>query len=181
MHLLPALAYPHPTRSIDPLTPESPPFHPQILPGNPFSFRELDEVLAQTTEERRFLTLVMGLFGLLALTLAGVGVFGVLSYSVAQRTREMGLRRALGAEGSSVYGLVTRESLVLLLLGGVIGIGGSVFANRLVASLLFSVEPTDAVTYLATLGLLVLSGFLASYIPARRATRIDPMVALKAE
>ena len=146
-----------------------------------FSFRELDEVLAQTTEERRFLTLVMGLFGLLALTLAGVGVFGVLSYSVAQRTREMGLRRALGAEGSSVYGLVTRESLVLLLLGGVMGIGGSVFANRLVASLLFRVEPTDAVTYLATLGLLVLSGFLASYIPARRATRIDPMVALKAE
>jgi putative ABC transport system permease protein len=146
-----------------------------------FSFRELDEVLAETTEERRFLTLVMGLFGVLALTLAGVGVFGVLSYSVAQRTREMGLRRALGAERSSVYGLVTRESMVLLLVGGVLGVGGSIFANRMVSSLLYGVEATDPVTYLAALGLLVASGFLASYLPARDATRIDPMVALKLE
>jgi putative ABC transport system permease protein len=146
-----------------------------------FSFRDLDEVLAETTEERRFLTLVMGLFGLLALTLAGVGVFGVLSYSVVQRTREMGLRRALGADGSSVYRMVTRESLALILLGGGLGIGGSLFANRLVSSLLFGVESTDAITYLTVVALLVASGLLASFLPARSATRIDPMVALKLE
>jgi putative ABC transport system permease protein len=146
-----------------------------------FSFRELDDVLAHSTEERRFITLVMGLFGVLALTLATVGVFGVLSYSVAQRTREMGLRRALGADEASIYALVTRESLVLVSLGGVLGIGGSIAANRLVSSLLFGVAATDVVTYLGTCGLLAVAAFLAAYLPSRRAVCIDPMVALKLE
>jgi ABC-type antimicrobial peptide transport system permease subunit len=123
----------------------------------------------------------MGLFGVIALTLAGVGVFGVLSYSVTLRTRELGLRRALGADVFSVLTLVFRESATLLALGTVLGLGGALFTNRMVSSLLFGVTPTDLFTYLGTCLLLMVSGALASYLPARRATRVDPLVALKIE
>jgi len=144
-----------------------------------FSFRHLDDLLAQSTEERRFITLVMGLFAAMALTLSGVGVYGVLSYSVTQRRRELGLRRALGADGASVLGLVAKESARLLTLGAVLGFAGSFLFNRLVASLLFGVTALDVGTYAAACGILAVSGLLATYLPGRRAARVDPMVALR--
>jgi putative ABC transport system permease protein len=146
-----------------------------------FSFNSLEEVMADSVQERRFITLVIGVFAALALSLAGVGVFGVLSYSVTQRTRELGLRRALGADRSSVFALVSSESAVLLALGTGLGLALSLVATRLVSSFLFGVGATDLRTYLASVLLLVVSGALASYVPARRATRIDPMVALEQE
>jgi len=146
-----------------------------------FSFRQLEDLLTQSTEERRFITLVMGFFAAMALTLSGIGVYGVLSYSVTQRRRELGLRRALGADEASVLGLVARESARLLLLGTVIGFGGSFLFNRLVASLLFGITTLDVTTYASACAILAVSGLLATYLPGRRASRIDPIVALREE
>jgi putative ABC transport system permease protein len=146
-----------------------------------FSFRHLDDLLTQSTEERRFITLVMGFFAAMALTLSAVGVYGVLSYSVTQRRRELGLRRALGADEASVLGLVAKESARLLALGTVVGFGGSFMFNRLVASLLFGIATSDVTTYATACGILAVSGAFATYLPGRRASRIDPMVALREE
>jgi putative ABC transport system permease protein len=146
-----------------------------------FSFTQLDAELTRSTEERRFITLVMAAFAVIALTLTTVGVFAVLSYAVSQRTRELGLRRALGADGTRVVATVTRESSRLLSMGLVLGLVGSLAANRVVDTLLFGVATLDVRTYLGTLGLVVLAGMVASFLPVWTAIRLDPMVALKAE
>jgi len=146
-----------------------------------FDFQELKDRMALLTEDRLFATRVMGLFGVLSLVLVVVGIFAVLSHAVSQRTRELGLRRVLGAEEPRLYAMVTRESLKLVALGGGFGIGGSFFANRLIASLLFGVTVTDFTTYLVVAGSIVLSAVVASVIPAARAARVDPLVALKTE
>jgi putative ABC transport system permease protein len=146
-----------------------------------FNIRALADALWDSVARRRFNTLLMSVFGAVAMVLAAVGIYGVISYAVNQRTHEIGVRMSLGASGGAVLTQVVRQGLALTGVGVMIGLGGSLLFGRGLASLLFGVSPTD----LPTLGavVLVLTGvaIAASYIPARRASRIDPVVALRSE
>ena len=117
----------------------------------------------------------------MAVVLAAVGVYGLISFSVAQRTREIGIRVALGAQSRQVMAPVLREGLTLALTGIAIGIAGSLAATRLLADFLFGVKPTDPVTYAGVALLLLAIALVASYIPSRRALRVDPITALRSE
>ncbi|HSE53991.1 MAG TPA: FtsX-like permease family protein, partial [Gemmatimonadales bacterium] len=141
----------------------------------------LDQTLSQTTAQRRFTMLLLGVFAAVALVLAMVGVHGVLSYTVAQRSREIGIRMALGADQHSVRSLVVGQGARLVAAGLVIGVAGAIGVSRLLSSLLYGVHPNDPVTLLAVaLGLGGVALF-ATLMPARRAARVDPMVALRSE
>jgi predicted permease len=137
--------------------------------------------LSASVAEPRFRTLVLGLFSAIALALAAVGIFGVISYSVSRRTHEIGIRMALGAERHAVVKLVVGECLRLTVVGVAVGILGALAFNRLLVSLLFDVAPTNLLTFVIASLLLTTVALLACYIPARRAMRVDPMVALRYE
>ncbi|MGH9837612.1 MAG: FtsX-like permease family protein [Blastocatellia bacterium] len=124
---------------------------------------------------------VLGSFGLLALLLAGIGIYGVMTYSVAQRVREIGIRMALGAQARDVMALVVRQGMRLALIGLAIGLAGAVALTRLMASVLYGVSTTDAATFVVVTLLLALVVWIACYIPARRATKVDPIVALRCD
>jgi predicted permease len=141
----------------------------------------MDEQLADQVSPRRFQTSLLGLFSGIAMVLAGVGIFGVLHYSVAQRTHEIGIRGALGAGPTDVLCLVLGQAMRLAFWGIAIGISAGLALTRLMASLLFGVGSTDPVTFVAVPVLLGLVSLFASYVPARRAMRVDPMVALRYE
>jgi putative ABC transport system permease protein len=143
--------------------------------------RTMDEVVEASVATPRFRTLLLGLFGLAALLLAGLGIYGVMSYSVSQRTREIGIRIALGAERPEVIKLVLKHGLVLTLAGLGTGLVGALGLTHLLSSMLYEVRPTDPLTLVGVTGVLTACALLASYIPARRATRVDPMVALRYE
>jgi predicted permease len=146
-----------------------------------FNVRTMEQALAQSVAARRFSMILLAVFALLALTLAAVGIYGVISYSVAQRTREVGIRMALGAKTFDVLNLVMRDGLKLVLIGIVVGLAGALLLTRLMSTLLFGVTATDAVTYVSVaLGLIIVALF-ACCIPARRATKVDPLVALRFE
>jgi putative ABC transport system permease protein len=146
-----------------------------------FNVRTMEQALAQSVAARRFSMILLAVFALLALTLAAVGIYGVISYSVAQRTREVGIRMALGARTIDVLKLVVRDGLKLVLIGIVVGIAGALALTRLMTTLLFGVTATDAVIYVSVaLGLTVVA-LIACCIPARRATKVDPLVALRFE
>jgi putative ABC transport system permease protein len=145
------------------------------------TIQTMDEVLSASVAQRRFNMLLLGIFAALALLLAAVGIYGVISYSVAQRTQEIGLRMALGAQTRDVLGMVIAQGTKLALAGVGLGLIASFFLTRLMTSLLFNVSATDPLTFLAVSLLLVGLAFLASYIPARRAAKVDPMVALRHE
>jgi predicted permease len=135
----------------------------------------------QQFAQERFLAGAASLFGILASMLSGIGLFGVMSYNVARRTNEVGIRVAVGARNSDIMQMVLRESLLLVMLGIVLGIAGALATNRLIASMLFGVETTDAVTFsLVSLFMLFVSA-VAAFLPARRASQVDPMVALRCE
>jgi len=134
-----------------------------------------------TMAEPRFQTRLLGAFSMLALLLASVGVYGVLAYSVAQRTHEIGIRMALGAEAGNVLTLVLRRTLALSGAGIVIGAAGALAVTRVLQKFLFEVKPSDPATFLAGALLLSAIALIAGWIPARRATRVDPMVALRHE
>ncbi|HXA49088.1 MAG TPA: ABC transporter permease, partial [Candidatus Acidoferrum sp.] len=144
-------------------------------------FRTLTDVVDHAVSPRRFVVLLLGSFAALALVLAALGIYGVVSYSVSQRTQEIGIRMALGASAGHVQMSVVRQTLVLAIAGSVLGVVGSLVVSRLIASLLFGVQPGDAVTFAAMIGTLTFVAALAGYLPARRASRIDPMCALRAD
>lgn len=144
-------------------------------------FRTMTEILGNSINEPRFYTLLLGIFGLVALALAAIGTFGVISYSVAQRTREIGVRVALGASRGNVVGMVLRESLRLIGGGVALGVAAALGVTRLLESLLFEVQPTDPFTFVCVITLLIAVGLAAAFFPARRAAKIDPMAALRCE
>lgn len=146
-----------------------------------FDVETMSEVVDASVSPRRFYMLLLGIFALVALSLAAVGLFGVVSFGVVQRTQEIGIRLALGAQRSAVLGMVVGEGLRLTLLGLAVGLAAAAALTRLMASLLYSVRPSDPETFLCVSLLLVAVAALASYIPARRATRVDPIVALRHE
>lgn len=150
----------------------------QLPVANP---RELSEVVTDSSSQQRFLALLLGLFAGLALVLAAVGIYGVISYSVAQRTHELGIRIALGAGRRALLGMVLGEGFRLALVGVVAGLAGAWGLSRFLASLLYGVKPNDPLTFAAVPLVLLFVALLACYIPARRATRVDPMRALRTE
>jgi len=146
-----------------------------------FGETSMARIAAESMSRRRFAMQVVGLFGVLALLLAAVGIYGVIAYSVTQRTREIGIRVALGASKTAILRWVLKQGLTLTIVGVVIGLVGAFVLTRLLRSLLFGVGPTDFVTYGVLAGLLTLVALIACYVPARRATKVDPLVALRYE
>jgi len=146
-----------------------------------FGVKRLDDVVAESLAQRRFTLSVMLLFGVVALLLAAVGIYGVMAYTVAQRTQEIGIRVALGATAATVLGMVLRDGMKLVALG--LGFGGAaaVALTRVASSLLWGVSSTDALTYAVIVALVAAVALLAIVVPARRATRVDPMQALRSE
>jgi predicted permease len=143
--------------------------------------RTMDDVFSESVARQRFLAQLLGIFGGLALMLAAVGTYGVLSYLVTERQREIGIRMALGADRGRVLSMVLRQGMSTTVLGLVVGVVGAFGVTRLASSLLFEVRPSDPLTFAAVAGLITLVAVLACVVPARRATRVDPMVALREE
>jgi putative ABC transport system permease protein len=146
-----------------------------------YAVRSMEQMIAQSLSERRFAMLLLIAFAAAALLLASVGIYGVMSYSVSRRTHELGVRMALGATRRDVLGLVLREGMALAASGMALGAIAALGLTRLLASLLFAVRPTDAATLVAVSLVLAGVAFVASYFPARRATRVAPMHALRYE
>jgi putative ABC transport system permease protein len=146
-----------------------------------YEVRTLDESIRQALWEQRIYAILMTVFALFALLIAGVGIYGVMAYSVAQRTQEIGIRMALGATRDQVIQLVVGQALRLTLIGVGLGLAGAYAVTRLMASLLFGVRAGDPPTFVGVTVLLALSSVLAAWVPAARATRVDPMVALRTE
>jgi len=152
------------------------------LPQQPVSaIRTMDEVVAQSLNNDRFRTILLGLFGGLGLLIVTVGVYGVVSYFVVQRTHEFGVRMAMGATQANVLGMVLKQGLVMAAIGVVLGVAASMALTRLLASMLFEVKPDDALTLIGASAVMIIVTMAACWIPARRATRVDPLVALRYE
>jgi putative ABC transport system permease protein len=143
--------------------------------------RTMDEIEVRNTSRQRFNMLLLTVFGGAGLLMAAIGVYGVMSYSVQQRTQELGIRMALGAQASDLRGMVIGQGMTLALIGVVIGIGGAFWLTRFLASFLFAVKTMDPFVFVATPLLLTAVALIAVWIPARRATRVDPMAALRLE
>jgi predicted lysophospholipase L1 biosynthesis ABC-type transport system permease subunit len=141
----------------------------------------MDEIVSASVMELSFTMFTLGMAALLALVLGAVGLYGVLSYSVAQRTQEIGVRMALGAQASQVLGMVVREGARTQLVGLFIGLVGAAALTRVLQGLLFGVEALDPLTFVATSAVLLGAGLLAAYLPARRAARLDPVASMRAE
>jgi predicted permease len=146
-----------------------------------YDIRTMRERSADATSRTRFNALLLGIFAGLALVLSATGIYGVMSYAASGRTREIGIRMALGATSRNVMGLVLRDGVMLTLAGLALGLVGSFSATRVLASQLYGVGTTDLETFAVVSLLLAAVALLASYIPARRATKVDPMIALRYE
>jgi predicted permease len=153
----------------------------QLDPTIPPRMSTFTEVFAASLNTRRFNLILIGIFAGSALLLAVAGIYGVLAYSVARRTREIGVRIALGASTGNVLGLVLGQAMATALAGVAAGILGAFILTRLMRSLLFEISPSDPLTFAAVALLLLLVAALAAYLPARRATRVDPTIALRYE
>jgi putative ABC transport system permease protein len=146
-----------------------------------YNVRTMDDRVQESLARRRFSMVMLGLFAFLALALATIGIYGVMAYLVTQGTRELGIRLALGATPADISRLVVRQGMALAIAGVALGLAGAFALTRLIRSLLFGVQPSDPVTYVAIAALLAVIALVASYIPARRAAHIDPMVSLRWE
>jgi ABC-type antimicrobial peptide transport system permease subunit len=143
--------------------------------------KTMDEYLATSVATPRFQTLLLAVFAGVGLALTAVGLYGVMAYSVAQRTREFGIRLALGARPGAVLGLVLRRAVALVAAGLIAGIAAGALATRLLAGALYGVDPLDPPTFATVAAILFTVAMFASYLPARRATRVDPIRALRSE
>jgi putative ABC transport system permease protein len=152
-----------------------------LRPDVPSNFETLDEVFASAFDERRFSLVLFGVFASVALIITGVGLYGMLAYSVAERKHEIGVRMALGAQPRNVLSLVIGQGLRMTVVGVALGLLGAWGVTRFLQTLLFGVGPTDWLTFAGIAGLLLLIALLACWIPARRATKVDPLVALRSE
>ena len=141
----------------------------------------MEEIVASTTTDSRFHAALFDAFAVLAVLLAAIGVFGLLSFSVTQRTHEIGTRIALGASRRHVLTIVFKQGLLLVGSGTLIGIGAALLLTRFLSSLLFQIRPIDVFTYAAASILLIFIGMFAAYLPARYAAKVDPIIALRSE
>jgi len=147
----------------------------------PLKFRTLDQVFSSSLDQRRFSLVIFGVFGAAALLLAAMGIYGVTAYVVTQRTREIGIRMALGAQLGDVLKMVLRYAMTLVVIGTIVGLAGAYAVTRVMSNLLFQVTPTDLATFVAVPAVLLLVALFACLIPARRATKVDPLITLRYE
>ncbi|HKF58839.1 MAG TPA: FtsX-like permease family protein, partial [Blastocatellia bacterium] len=153
-----------------------------IDPDQPiYNARTMDQVVSQSIADRRFVLILLGAFSLLALLLASIGIYGVMSYSVAQRTQEIGVRMALGAARTQVFGMMITGAARLALAGIVLGVVGALALTRLMTAFLFGVSPSDPLTFLLISAFLAAIALLSSSIPVRRAMKVDPIAALRCQ
>jgi ABC-type antimicrobial peptide transport system permease subunit len=154
----------------------------EVDPALPiFDMQPMSDTVADALARPRFLSLLLGAFSAIALALAAVGIYGVMAYSVSQRTQEIGVRMALGALSSDVLKMVLGQGTKLAGVGIGIGLVGAFMLTRAMSTLLFETSVTDPLTFAAVVALLAVITLLACYIPARRATKVDPMIALRSE
>jgi putative ABC transport system permease protein len=146
-----------------------------------FNVMPLTRLSANTVWQSRVWGLLFGIFSAIALVLSAVGIYGVMAYFVTQRTREIGVRIALGAQWSDVLKLILKSGMLLVATGLTIGLAGALALTRLMTTLLFEVSPNDPITFVAVALCVILAALLACYIPARRATKVDPLIALRYE
>jgi predicted permease len=143
------------------------------------NLRSMEAVFSDSVSRPRFLAQLLGIFATVALVLAAIGTYGVLAYTVAERRREIGIRMALGAESQGVLAMVLRQGMVLAVAGVLVGLAGAVAVTRLASTLLFGVGATDPITFAAVSAFMLLVALAACIFPARRATKVDPLVALR--
>jgi ABC-type antimicrobial peptide transport system permease subunit len=143
--------------------------------------RSMDEIVVLTTSRERFNMLLLSVFGASALLMAAIGIYGLMAYSVQQRTQELGVRMALGAQAANIRNMVVRQGMVLAGIGLVIGVGGAFWLTRFLTGFLFGVKKWDPTAFILTPVLLCAVALIAVWVPARRATRVDPMSALRFE
>jgi ABC-type antimicrobial peptide transport system permease subunit len=168
------------TRSAEALAPSIQSAVRTMDPGLPVvQLRSMEAVFGDSVSRQRFLSLLLGIFAAVALMLAAIGTYGVLSYLVTERQREIGIRVALGASAGGIVRLVLRQGLSITVMGIAIGVLGALALARVTESLLFGVSPTDPGTYVAVGGVILAVALLACLVPAQRATRVDPLVAIR--
>ena len=153
----------------------------ELNPGLDVSFFIFRNMVRDSLLRERLMATLSGFFGLLALLLASIGLYGLLSYGVASRTREIGIRMALGAGRRTVLSLILREAVFLVLIGLVVGVPVVLYVSRFASTLLFELSPTDPVSLAVAGTILMLVALVAGYVPARRATKVDPLIALRDE
>jgi ABC-type antimicrobial peptide transport system permease subunit len=146
-----------------------------------FGAQTLNETVSESLAQRRFSMEMITLFAVTALLLAGVGIYGVISYFVSERTHEIGIRLALGAQRHDIFGTILGQGLKLVILGAGVGLIGAVVVSRSMSRLLYGVKPTDPLTFVSVALLFITVALLACYLPARRAMKVDPMIALRYE
>ena len=153
-----------------------------VDPNQPvYDVKTMEERVTASLQTQRFAVVLLGIFGTLAMLLAAIGLYGVLAFSVAQRTREIGIHLALGAQNRDVLIMVIKQGMLLVVIGAAVGVGGAYASTKLIQSLLFGVGANDLLTFVLAPLVLGLVGFVACFIPARRATKVDPLVALRYE
>jgi putative ABC transport system permease protein len=146
-----------------------------------YSIASLASIVSDSVAQRRFSMLLLGVFALIALFLAAIGLYGVVAYSVNQRTQEIGVRMAIGAQRGDVFRLIVGGGMKLAVIGVILGLAGALAAARVVETMLFGVTPFDPASYGTTAGVLLAVAALACYMPARRAMQVDPLAALRQE
>jgi putative ABC transport system permease protein len=146
-----------------------------------FGARTMDEMVAKYLEQRRFALELLGIFAGVALLLASIGIYGVMAYTFSQRTNEIGIRMAMGAQRGDILRIAVSEGAMIVVFGVTAGLIGSLILTRFLQTMLFDVKPNDPITFAAISGLLAAVTLAACFVPARRATRVDPLVALRHE